>query len=90
MGLLTPAFCCLRHARDGVIIEVLRVNDALHLLAPIGDPVAVVVGQEERDEHVNRAGVGGVLDEGGHESVVVTSPESYTTCNPTRGIQTLR
>lgn len=90
MGLLTPAFCCLRHAGDGVIIEVLSVNDALNLLTPIGDPVAVVVGQEERHEHVNRAGVGGVLDEGGHESVVVTSPESYTIANPTRGIQTLR
>lgn len=90
MGLLTPPLRCLRHARDGVIIEVLSVNDALNLLTPIGDPVAGIGGEEERHEHVNRAGVGGVLDEGGHESVVVTSPESYTIANPTRGIQTLR
>lgn len=90
MGLLTPAFCCFRHARDGVIIEVLSVNDALNLLTPVGDPVAVVVGQEERHEHIHGAGVGRVLDEGGHESVVVTSPESYTIANPTRGIQILR
>ena len=72
MRLLTPAFRCFAHARDGVIIEVLSVNDALNLFAPVGDPVAVVVGQEERHEHVNRAGVGGVLDELSHESVVVT------------------
>lgn len=72
MRLLTPPLCCLRHAGDGVIIEVLRVHDALNLLAPVGDPVAVVVGQEERHEHIHGAGVGGVLDELGHESVVVT------------------
>ena len=72
MRLLTPPLCCFAHAGDGIIIEVLSVNDALNLLAPVGDPVAVVVGQEEGHEHVNRAGVGGVLDELGHESVVVT------------------
>ena len=72
MRLLTPAFCCLRHAGDGVIIEVLSVNDALNLLSPVGDPGGVVGGKEERHENVNRAGVGGVLDELSHESVVVT------------------
>jgi len=30
----------------------------------------VIVGQEERDEHVHHAGVCGVLDELGHGSVV--------------------
>ena len=72
MRLLTPAFRCFAHAGDGVVVEVLSINDALNLLAPIGDPVAVVVGQEEGHEHVHAAGVGGVLDELGHESVVVT------------------
>jgi len=72
VGLLTPPLCCFAHARDGVIIEVLCINDALNLLTPVGDPVAVVVGQAEGDAHIHCAGVGGVLDELGHESVVVT------------------
>lgn len=89
MGLLTPAFCCFAHARDGVIIEVLCINDALNLLTPVGDPVAVVVGQEEGDEHIHGSGIGRVLDEGGHESVVKT-PKSYTINTPCQPIQTLR
>jgi len=66
VGLLTPTLCRFAHARDGVIIEVLCINDALDLLTPVGDPVAGIGGQEEGDEHIHGAGVGGVLDELGH------------------------
>jgi hypothetical protein len=52
--------------------------------------VAGIGGQEEGHEHVHRAGVGGVLDEGGHVSVVVTTPKSYTIATPCQPIQTLR
>ena len=49
----------------------------------------MIVGQEERDEHIHGAGIGRVLDEGGHESVVKT-PKSYTINTPWQPIQTLR
>ena len=90
MGLLTPTLCRFAHAGDGVVIEVLSINDALNLFTPVGDPVAGIGGQEEGHKHVNRAGVGGVLDEGGHVSVVVTTPKSYTIGTPCQPIQTLR
>lgn len=90
MGLLTPPLCCFAHAGDGVILEVLSINDALDLLTPVGDPVAGIGGQEEGHEHVHGAGVGRVLDEGGHVSVVVTTPKSYTIATPCQPIQTLR
>ena len=89
MGLLTPPLCRFAHAGDGVIIEVLSINDALNLLNPVGDPVAGIGGQEEGHEDIHGSGIGRVLDEGGHESVVKT-PKSYTIDTPCQPVQTLR
>ena len=71
VGLFTPCLPCRIHGCNGVIIEVICINDTIDRLSAIGDPVASIGGEEECHANLNDSGVGGVLDESGVHGVVV-------------------
>lgn len=65
MGLIAPAFRCLRHAGDGVICHIISIHHTIDVGGAVRDPMTGIRGQEERHANLNDGGVGGVLQEGG-------------------------